>query len=547
MFWSKLNLRWKLSLPLLLIMLIIGVVAVKELVSLNRLKQDFNVINGPVADAIELILNADRDLYQAQVAERGFIAATDRSRVALDALVNEHRENIEQVTDRMQRVRELSLTPELDRASDDFLAHVADWKRRSVRVIEDLRSGALTQEEAQRLSLGDLAQQFVAVRGELDQMGEEVSRIRKQYAANVDAAVTASRAVFGAGMLIIGVLAALLVYFLPRTLLKPVHSIRTALDELAAGGSDLTRRLPDAGGDEIGQMAESFNQFLTMLQNLIMEINAVSEVVSGAASEIKGHSTRNSATLNEQFSSMEMVAAAIEEMGAAVEEVSRNTHEMASAADSADSSTNDVRQLFQSAMTDVESMSKQAEDTAGIVRALEEVAARIVSVVDVIRGIAEQTNLLALNAAIEAARAGEQGRGFAVVADEVRSLAVKTQSSTTEINGMIEELQAGVSSAVNAIEHGRNLASSNVKLTRHAGESMATVTAAVTQISSMAIQVATAIEEQSSAINDISEHMANLNSLASDSNERAQQVANVGTVIDEQAGDLHQKLAKFGV
>jgi methyl-accepting chemotaxis protein len=547
MSWSKLSLRWKLSLPLLLIMLTVGCVAVKELAALNHLQRDFNVVNGPVAEAIELILNADRDLYQALVAERALLAGIDSPDASVDTWVAERSENISQVNDRMRRVADLKLTPGLQRAADEFLPLAAEWERRSTRLIQDLRSGAITQEQAQRLSLGELAEQFSAVRDALDQMGEEVSRIRKEYAADVEATVVASRAVFGAGMLAVGVLAALLVYFLPRTLLKPVHSICKALDELAAGGSDLTRRLPSTGSDEIGQMSLSFNRFLAMLQSLIKEINDVSEVVSGAASEIKTHSIKSSTTLSEQSTSMEMVATAVVEMGAAVEEVSRSTHEMASAADNADNTTNEVRQLFQHAMTEAETMSEQAEDTAGIVRSLEEVAVRIVSVVDVIRGIAEQTNLLALNAAIEAARAGEQGRGFAVVADEVRSLAVKTQSSTAEINGMIEELQAGVDNAVKAIEQGRNLASSNVKVTRRAGESMTTITAAVTQISAMAIQIATAIEEQSTAINDISEHMSNLNSLASDSNELAQQVASVGGVIDEEAGDLHKRLAKFGV
>lgn len=546
MFWRALSIRWKLSLPLLLIMTVVLVVAVRELLSLNEIKKDFNLVNTGLAETFELILNADRDLYQAQVAEHRMVALADSGARNTEPL-EQYQENVEQVRSRIGEVVEINLTPKMTAAAKNFLTQLDAWHRQSATLLEEISSQSISASAARQKSFGPLATEFEAIRGELNIMGEEVAQLRADYAAQVDEAFAASAATFTVGIIVTGILAALLIVMLPRTLLKPIRQIQQSLDQLASGGSNLRRRLDNPGADEIGQLGHSFNKFLDMMQGLVTEVNGVSEIVSEAAGTINGISSKNKGTLNEQFTSMEMIASAIEEMGAAVTQVSSSTHEMSEAATDADTSAMAVKQLFAQAISEVDRMARQAEATAATVSNLEQVAERIVSVVDVIQGIAEQTNLLALNAAIEAARAGEQGRGFAVVADEVRSLAVKTQSSTAEINAMIEQLQKGVASAVTAMEEGRNVAASTVEITGRAGDSLGAITVAISQISAMAIQVATAIEQQSTAVNDISEHMSNLNTIASDSNDRAHQIADISHSIDERAADLHDRLMKFGI
>lgn len=545
MFWNNLNLRWKLTLPLIAIMLIVVVVAARQITAVQQVKADFNYVNNEVSTAFELLLNADRDLYQAQVAERSLL--TDDATIPRADLVAQHDENLEQAVERMEQVVQMGLTSELTAGARQFQRDFEAWRALSEDLVTNLDNGSITFDEAHELSYGRSSELFDTARTALDIMGEEITTLRQEYATEVDASATSSVSVFIAGILLASGVAIFMAWFLPRTILTPVRRMNRSLKELASGGSDLTRRLPESGNDELGQLSQNFNRFLGMLQELIGEINNVSETVSEAASTVNGHSRKNSISLNDQFSSMEMAATAIEEMGMAVEEVSKNTQDMSNAADEADQNAKNVRQLFERAMGEVNQVALQAEQTSGTVRELEEIAKSIESIIDVISGIAEQTNLLALNAAIEAARAGEQGRGFAVVADEVRSLAKKTQESTTEIDSMIEKLQKGVSNAVGAMEKNRQMAKSTAGITDEAGDAMANVTAAITQISSMSLQIATAIEEQSTAVDNISEHMSKLHTLAGESNERAQQVSQIGEVIDEQADDLHKRLKQFGV
>jgi len=295
---------------------------------------------------------------------------------------------------------------------------------------------------------------------------------------------------------------------------KPVAQAARMLNKISSGDADLTQQMPVTTGDEVGKLAISFNNFISQLRVLITAVAKNSVSVGESAKDLAqaAESTKNN-TENQQ-QSVDMVAAAINEMGATVHEISRNAHDTADAAKSASSDSIEGQLVVNKTVDGINSVFEKVQSASSVIQTLAENVGEISTVLEVIRGISEQTNLLALNAAIEAARAGEQGRGFAVVADEVRTLAKRTQESTEEINTMIIKLQGGAKDAVSAMNSGIETASDTVENADTAGKSLEKITAAINSISDLSIQVATATEEQSSVVEELNTHMLNIKDMS---------------------------------
>ena len=350
--------------------------------------------------------------------------------------------------------------------------------------------------------------------------------------------------VAGAGALLLGLL---MFGWLSAQLVRPLNLAVRSMEDIASGEGDLTRRLPVEGRDEMARLAAAFNHFIVRVQDTVRQVTSSSGKVSGSAQSMLDITLMTGDGVQRQRSEIESVATAMNEMTATVQEVARNAAHAAAAAGEASEEAQNGRRVVEASIQSIRALAADIVATAESIDRLSADSDAIGSVMDVIRGVAEQTNLLALNAAIEAARAGEHGRGFAVVADEVRTLAQRTQQSTREIQIMVERLQGGARDAVAAMERGREQTEATVRQAAGAGESLAAITRSVASISDMNTQIATAAEEQSAVAEEINRNIATINSVADQTAEGAAQTASASEDLAALAADLQAAVARFKV
>lgn len=343
-------------------------------------------------------------------------------------------------------------------------------------------------------------------------------------------------------ILVILIASASLYFYMNRSL-KPLQILGDTLHEIAAG--ELSHDVKVTSNDEIGKLQSAMKATVTQLRDMMTEINIVTEQLNSSANRMSSIAdTTNSGVLRQQ-SETDQVATAINEMTATVQEVARNATEAASAATTADSDSIAGKQVVDETIQSIDNLASGIDRAATVINKLEEESNNIGTVLDVIKNIAEQTNLLALNAAIEAARAGEQGRGFAVVADEVRTLASRTQSSTQEIEKMIEQLQVQASDAVAVMNESQTRASESVEQARNAGTSLDAISSAVSTINDMNMQIATATEEQSAVTEEINNNIVNISQIAESSTEGAKQITDATNELNQLAFNLQALVSRF--
>jgi methyl-accepting chemotaxis protein len=316
----------------------------------------------------------------------------------------------------------------------------------------------------------------------------------------------------------IGVVIALaglvIMVLLGLSLSRPARRLVAMLDDIAQGDGDLTKRLVVDRGDELGAVAKGFNSFLDKLQAMIREVVASVAQVTDASENTADIAMRTNDGIQRQLSEIDQVATAVTEMTATAQDVARNAAQAAEAARNADGSASHGRDVVKASAAATLSLAGDINKAVASVQSLARDSENITGILATIRGIAEQTNLLALNAAIEAARAGEQGRGFAVVADEVRNLAQKTQTSTEEIQAMIEQLQKGTRDTVKVMEQSRTRTEESVLQSEEADAALTSITQAVSVITEMNTQIASAAEEQSAVAEDVNRNVATIDQVA---------------------------------
>src|SRR5690606_35209417 len=299
-------------------------------------------------------------------------------------------------------------------------------------------------------------------------------------------------------------------WFIRHFVTRPLQAMTAGLLDIASGGGDLTRRLPVRGGDEISQASRAFNNMMEKLHELIRRVVSSSEHLSQAAEQVSRVSDQTSREVELQRSEIEQVATAMNEMAATAQEVARNAQHAAEAAQAGSEAATKGGEVIRRTVVGIQKLAEDVQAAAEVSHKLSAGSKQIGAVVDLIRGIAEQTNLLSLNAAIEAARAGETGRGFAVVAGEVRSLANRTHESTEQIQKMIQELQADIYGAVEAMEKGHDQAQTTVIHAGEAGQALEDITNAVNIINDVNTQIASAAEEQSAVAEEINRNITNI-------------------------------------
>ncbi|MBU3055537.1 MAG: methyl-accepting chemotaxis protein [Pseudomonas indica] len=344
----------------------------------------------------------------------------------------------------------------------------------------------------------------------LEAVMSELNQLQGELSAQHDADVLAM-ALVGLLIAVIGLLA---IWFVGYGIARPLRQMVVMLDDIAQGEGDLTRRLDVDRADELGQIAKGFNTFLTKLQTMIGQVVTSVQKVSDSSEYTADIAIRTNQGVQKQLAEIELVATAVHEMTATAQDVARNATHAAEAANHADQAANEGKRIVQGTSEAITALANEIGRAVGVVQSLAKDSENINAILVTIRSIAEQTNLLALNAAIEAARAGEQGRGFAVVADEVRNLAQKTQQATEEIQTMIQQLQNGTRDVVSVMENSQARTDDSVQQAAEAAQALASITEAVSVINDMNTQIASAAEEQSAVAEDINRNVTTIGQVA---------------------------------
>ena len=363
------------------------------------------------------------------------------------------------------------------------------------------------------------------------------TRAGEQYSTSLNLVITL--------LVIASGLTLLFAWLLTNSITKPIANALSAAEEIAEG--NLTRPITVDGEDEAGRLLLAMSKMQDKLRDTLQRISGSATQLASAAEELNSVTDESARGLTQQNNEIEQAATAVNEMTSAVEEVARNAVSTSEASKNATTSAGDGRDLVQETVSAIERMSADVQSTATLIGELANESRDIGKVLDVIRGLADQTNLLALNAAIEAARAGEAGRGFAVVADEVRALAHRTQQSTSEIERMIGSIQSGTEHAVDSMRNSTERAESTLNIARGAGMSLDTINSAIVEINERNLVIASAAEEQAQVAREVDRNLVNIRDLSVQSATGANQTSAASNELSRLALDLNNMVGRFSL
>ncbi|ROU02033.1 methyl-accepting chemotaxis protein [Marinobacter sp. R17] len=540
----KLGLKTKIVLPFALTALAIIALGIVNLITTQGLISDTDRVSHNYVPAVSAALNADRDLYQAYTAQQNMILAAQGGEDTA-GFQADFDENAKQAIDRMETVRTLLAEDGVDQELNGFEGAYQTWKAAADKVNTMVGNGNV--EEARQAIGETVLPLFSSLREYYDVAGAFADK--NALATSEDAAAAGHQSMTTTVVVTIIVLAisGLIFFVATRLIIQSINELRTRLDDIAEGEGDLSSRVPVESNDDLGRLATSFNAVIGNLQSMVREIKDLSTELKDGAEKLDRAAADNREGISQQTDAITQVATAINQMQSAIEEVAANAGTAADVTSSAQANTESGARIIHNASEEVNRLSDQIEKAVGVIRKLSEDSSNITSVLDVIRGIAEQTNLLALNAAIEAARAGEQGRGFAVVADEVRTLAQRTQESTSDIQSMITTLQTGVSDIVSVMETGNEQAEQTVKLSGEAERELTEILNAMNSISDVNASVASATEEQTQVVDEINRSITRINDLAQNSDARSVEIDQISQLLAGHAQTLTTQVGRYRV
>jgi methyl-accepting chemotaxis protein len=394
--------------------------------------------------------------------------------------------------------------------------------------------------------LSDEDGKMAELQDKIHQTDDDTIVLREQTLAEIELGKNQTFIIGLSIFLLIAAVLCIFTYLIIRSIIKPVQDITYVISSIEKS-KDLSMRCNESGNDELSKIAYHFNQMVMTFQELIQQVNESVTAMNESCQELSRNATTASKGVLRQLNETDMVATAVTEMGATIDEIAKNTALAASKASQTHENAQSGQQGVELTVQKITLLAKQLADSAAVVTELERDSVTIGSVLDVIRGIADQTNLLALNAAIEAARAGEQGRGFAVVADEVRTLALRTQTSTQEISSIISTLQARTHSIVNLMQESQQQGRESAEQAAIAGDVLRTITNDVTNIMDMSTQIAAAIEEQSMVAAEVGKNVVVIRDIADESSQAAEENAAASEDVRVRAKALHEAVSQFRV
>ncbi|MCW8899174.1 MAG: methyl-accepting chemotaxis protein [Gammaproteobacteria bacterium] len=373
----------------------------------------------------------------------------------------------------------------------------------------------------------------------LKELNEEVTQTINNKASSLTF-------VFALGSVILASIVIGIIILVLKNILTSLTKLKCVMDNVESD-NDLSIRSNNNSKDEIGNMSSAFNKMLEKFEALIQQIQSSSVQLAAASEEVSAVAQESSNSILQQRSETDMIATAMNEMSATVQEVANSAESAAGAAHSANNDAQGGSAIVKNTARVIAQLVADVADASNVIHQLERDSENIGSILDVIKNIAEQTNLLALNAAIEAARAGEQGRGFAVVADEVRTLASRTQESTQEIEEMITKLQNGAKHAVEVMVKGQNQAVEGEQQAKEAAESLEAITRAVSTISEMNTHIASAAEEQSATADEMNKNIINISQVSEQTASGSEQTTIAANELAKLASDLQQLISQFKI
>lgn len=544
--YNNLLLKWKLILPL---SILIGVNLVATVTSINlqaSLGEKAKILGSSYLKEVDLILQADRDLYQAQMAERSLLLL-DKENELYAQQMDDIKDNNAQVMQRFGQSVAVSQYPAKDERLKEFNQLMSAWNTRSISLAERSQIGHSGDVSLVAESYGENQQAFNQLRGLLDVVGEERLSEANDFIKGIEQSAAEAKNTLLFLLALSSAVGVMLALILPAIISGPINKISEQLKDISQGEGDLTKRLNVKQEDEVGRLARFFDEFMDKLQSMVANVQNVSGSIGHSTSSLHQVSEKNNLSINEQNLEIHTVVTAVEEMSASAKEIAGNTENTANQAQQANELSNEGVATIDSTIGRIEKLSSELDEASKTISTVEQEAESVSSVLDVIRGIAEQTNLLALNAAIEAARAGEQGRGFAVVADEVRTLASRTQDSTQDIQRMLEGLQAGVKNSVEAITASVKTAKETVESAGTTGSSLNSIKGVIDSISQMAIQVASAVQEQSLVIEEINTHLNSIGEYSNNIASESETTTHSCSLLDGLAEELTNEVNRFRV
>ncbi|MGR5433245.1 methyl-accepting chemotaxis protein [Vibrio owensii] len=543
---NNLSIKQKIVLPLSLMIVLLTVSSVLNVLTMWKQTELSDTLNDQVIPSLFTLEDAYRDLYQATSAIQGLALA--QTQAEIDHHLFEYKDNAYKALPRMKKVMSLSDQGVLPRSHGSEVQQLVStgeqWLQSYEAMISKPQSQWVNYYESNK---AEFEHQFGAVRDQLNVVKDAIEVKQNTLKTDIAAAAFRAEVILEAGIAIV-ILAALgMVLLLLKTVVKPINDIKDAMVQIASGEGDLSQRISINSQDEIGQLAGGFNQFVTKIQATVSQVVESSNTLRQEMNNLNAlTSTIADSTVGQQRDS-EAVAAAVHEMQVTSRNVSDSATEAALASQTANEELSNTNVILEQTVAAIRDLAGEIESASQVINTLDNDVSNIASVLDVIRGIAEQTNLLALNAAIEAARAGEQGRGFAVVADEVRSLASRTQKSTGEIQAMIEKLQAGAAQAVEVMQGSKTSSEDTIQSAGLATESLAEILNAIARMNEMNTHIATAAGQQSSVSDEVNSNVQGIADSSTSIVDVVSQAQQSLSMLSEQTQQLDKQVSQFRV